>query len=110
MNIWIEMQAIGKTETRLKWRGSVASAFTLIELLVVIAFVALFLVGLLTSEALAQTAAAPKASSAPAAASTSHAHWSYEGDHGPNHWAALNPAYAPCEKGKAQSPIDFTKV
>jgi len=50
------------------------------------------------SGALAQTGSAP------------HAHWDYAGEHGPDHWAALNPAYAPCAEGKAQSPIDFTKV
>jgi carbonic anhydrase len=66
-------------------------------------FAALVLAGLFTSGALAQTAT-PKASASP------HAHWSYEGEHGPDHWAALDPAYALCAKGMAQSPIDITKV
>ena len=61
-------------------------------------FVVLILAGFFKSDALAQSAA-------PAA----HAHWAYEGDHGPSHWAALDPAYAPCANGKAQSPIDLTK-
>ena len=61
-------------------------------------FVVLILAGFFNSGALAQSAA-------PAA----HAHWAYEGDHGPSLWAALDPAYATCAKGKAQSPVDFTK-
>jgi carbonic anhydrase len=32
--------------------------------------------------------------------------WSYEGTAGPDHWAALDPAYAACN-GAAQSPIDI---
>ncbi|MDR0721866.1 MAG: carbonic anhydrase family protein [Treponema sp.] len=32
-------------------------------------------------------------------------HWSYEGDTGPEHWYALDPAYALARDGKAQSPI-----
>jgi carbonic anhydrase len=31
--------------------------------------------------------------------------WSYEGEKGPAHWGALDPDYAVCESGKAQSPI-----
>jgi carbonic anhydrase len=38
------------------------------------------------------------------------AHWTYEGEHGPAHWGALDPAYGACDKGKAQSPIDIAKV
>ncbi|HEV7960537.1 MAG TPA: carbonic anhydrase family protein [Rhizomicrobium sp.] len=33
--------------------------------------------------------------------------WSYGGDKGPAHWGALDPDYALCESGKAQSPIDI---
>ena len=43
------------------------------------------------------------APSAPAAA-----HWTYAGAEGPAHWGALDPAYAACSDGKAQSPIDIT--
>src|SRR5688500_13239830 len=39
---------------------------------------------------------------APAAA----AHWEYSGPHGTSHWAALDPAYEACAKGREQSPID----
>ena len=33
--------------------------------------------------------------------------WSYEGDTGPEHWAELDIAYAPCGSGTEQSPIDI---
>lgn len=43
------------------------------------------------------------------AALPSHAQWrtpwSYDGDKGAAHWGALDPDYAVCENGKAQSPI-----
>lgn len=34
-------------------------------------------------------------------------HWSYEGKKGPENWGQLNPAYAACAEGRAQSPIDI---
>lgn len=34
--------------------------------------------------------------------------WSYHGAKGPAHWGALDPDYAVCESGKAQSPIAIT--
>jgi len=34
-------------------------------------------------------------------------HWSYEGHGGPAHWAALEPEFASCKIGHAQSPIDI---
>jgi carbonic anhydrase len=33
--------------------------------------------------------------------------WSYEGPTGPEHWASLSPAFAPCGEGSLQSPIDL---
>jgi carbonic anhydrase len=36
------------------------------------------------------------------------AHWTYEGEEGPAYWGELDPAYAACSKGTAQSPIDIT--
>jgi carbonic anhydrase len=33
--------------------------------------------------------------------------WEYEGARGPEHWSELDPAYAPCNAGKEQSPIDI---
>src|SRR6516164_4858888 len=33
--------------------------------------------------------------------------WDYEGPRGHEHWSELDPAYAPCNTGKAQSPIDI---
>ena len=33
--------------------------------------------------------------------------WEYEGAKGPDHWTELDPAYASCNAGMAQSPIDI---
>ncbi len=33
-------------------------------------------------------------------------HWTYEGQHGPAHWASLDPDYEMCKLGKRQSPIE----
>jgi carbonic anhydrase len=43
----------------------------------------------------------------PAAAQQPPPHWTYEGEHGPSHWAALDSAYQECKLGKHQSPIDI---
>lgn len=40
-----------------------------------------------------------------AQASGGHAHWAYEGEAGPEHWADLDPAFENCRVGKRQSPI-----
>jgi carbonic anhydrase len=34
-------------------------------------------------------------------------HWDYEGPRGAAHWSTLDPAYAVCNAGKEQSPIDI---
>jgi len=34
-------------------------------------------------------------------------HWDYGADHGPAHWASLDPANAACASGTRQSPIDI---
>lgn len=34
-----------------------------------------------------------------------HARWSYSGALGPPHWGSLEPSFATCDVGKAQSPI-----
>jgi carbonic anhydrase len=34
-------------------------------------------------------------------------HWDYEGIRGADHWSELDPAYALCNVGKEQSPIDI---
>jgi len=34
-------------------------------------------------------------------------HWTYEGEHGPAHWGALDTAFETCKLGKHQSPIDI---
>lgn len=48
--------------------------------------------------------ASPAASATPAPA----AHFTYEGEDGPEHWGDLSPAYATCKNGKSQTPIDIT--
>lgn len=35
------------------------------------------------------------------------AHWSYEGEEGPQKWAELDPAFGTCGSGREQSPIDI---
>src|SRR5262245_6129978 len=37
-------------------------------------------------------------------------HWGYGAEHGPKHWAEMNPEYEACGVGKAQSPIDIRKA
>jgi carbonic anhydrase len=47
------------------------------------------------------------ASSAAATPAATPAHWAYEGAAGPSNWGDLDPAYAACSDGRAQSPIDI---
>jgi len=59
------------------------------------------LLGLLCASSLAGIAA-------PAACAEGAAHhWSYGGETGPTHWAALEPEFGACRVGHAQSPIDI---
>ena len=48
---------------------------------------------------------------AAAAPSAAHAQWKtpwdYAGPRGPDHWSGLDPAYAPCNTGREQSPVDI---
>lgn len=37
-------------------------------------------------------------------------HWTYEGAHGPSHWAELDKGFTECALGHAQSPIDIRDV
>ncbi|MBI5971066.1 MAG: carbonic anhydrase family protein [Deltaproteobacteria bacterium] len=47
--------------------------------------------------------------SAPAlAGEKGNAHWSYEGEHGPEHWGGMSKEFEKCSKGARQSPIDIT--
>ncbi len=37
-------------------------------------------------------------------------HWSYEGEHGPEHWGHVSSEFKACSEGKAQSPIDLSNA
>lgn len=39
--------------------------------------------------------------------SAAAAGWSYTGNDGPEHWGELSPAFASCQSGKNQSPVDL---
>ncbi|WP_338759090.1 carbonic anhydrase family protein [Massilia sp. METH4] len=41
------------------------------------------------------------------AADKAPAHWEYKGKAGTSHWGDLEPDFAACKQGKAQSPIDI---
>lgn len=43
-----------------------------------------------------------------AAPTPTPAHWEYEGEEGPEFWGKLDPNYALCSTGRAQSPIDIS--
>ena len=45
--------------------------------------------------------------SAALAAEPQPPHWSYQGEHGPTHWAQLDPGFSTCALGQMQSPIDI---
>jgi carbonic anhydrase len=45
----------------------------------------------------------------PAAPTPTPAHWTYEGEEGPEHWGELDPTYEMCSAGKEQSPIDVVE-
>jgi carbonic anhydrase len=36
------------------------------------------------------------------------AHWTYEGESGPDHWGAMGPENAACSVGSQQSPLDIS--
>jgi carbonic anhydrase len=38
-----------------------------------------------------------------------NAHWTYEGEEGPDFWGSLDDDYATCAEGDAQSPINITE-
>lgn len=59
------------------------------------------------AEAPAEAAPAPEPAAASPAEAAKPAHWSYEGETGPEHWGSLSPDYALCSQGQSQSPIDI---
>jgi len=44
------------------------------------------------------------------AGAEAHAKWSYSGPTGPAHWGSLDPAYAACSDGRAQSPVNLRQA
>jgi carbonic anhydrase len=40
-------------------------------------------------------------------AAESEAHWSYQGDDGPEHWGELSEKYKMCREGRNQSPVNL---
>lgn len=42
-----------------------------------------------------------------AMAAGSQAHWGYQGEHAPEHWAEMDPGFGTCALGHMQSPIDI---
>jgi carbonic anhydrase len=51
--------------------------------------------------------AAPRAQNAKPSSTIWKTPWTYEGAKGAGHWGDLDPDYATCKEGKAQSPIDI---
>jgi carbonic anhydrase len=51
--------------------------------------------------------AIPEPTAEPTAATAQSAHWTYEGEEGPEHWGDISADYAACGSGKEQSPIDL---
>src|SRR5687767_6893382 len=47
---------------------------------------------------------------AAASVQAADAHWEYKGKAGTSHWGELEPDFAACKAGKAQSPIDIRAV
>ena len=46
--------------------------------------------------------------SLPAISVPAERHWTYQNLTGPTHWSELDPSFATCTSGQAQSPIDLT--
>ena len=37
-----------------------------------------------------------------------HAHWTYDGSEGPDHWGEMEAKFSTCSSGKNQSPVNLT--
>ena len=57
--------------------------------------------------ALSSAAALTAALAVPVAVLAEGAHFSYEGDTGPEYWGELDESYAACAEGMSQSPVDI---
>src|SRR5690242_11875288 len=51
---------------------------------------------------------AARAAATGTAAASVAPHWTYEGAEGPDKWGSLDPSFAACASGRAQSPIDLS--
>ena len=60
-----------------------------------------------TAPVVRRKVAAPADAGKMAHAHAHAAHWSYEGEGGPENWGKMNKDYTMCESGKRQSPIDI---
>ncbi|MEP7284179.1 MAG: carbonic anhydrase family protein [Chloroflexota bacterium] len=73
-----------------------------------ITFSVVSLIVLVLNGLLIMAVAGPTPNVAQAATATAQAEeWTYEGDTGPQHWGDLDPKFAVCAQGRAQSPIDI---
>jgi carbonic anhydrase len=69
-----------------------------------------FAVTLAAVSALSLGSAMPTATPAATPTARAGAPWSYSGPTGPSHWGSLDPSYAACSDGSAQSPVNITRV
>ena len=61
-----------------------------------------------TAPAFAQDHTGEEPHAAPASAHGQH--WSYDGPTGPRYWGRIDPAYAACDTGQQESPIDLSNA
>jgi carbonic anhydrase len=70
--------------------------------------VLILIVGLLLSACRANTPSAEQAAEPTGTEADQPPHWTYEGEEGPENWGELDPAFATCDSGAQQSPIDIS--
>ncbi len=59
-----------------------------------------------STKSTSKATAAKPATIKPAGKSAAAAHWSYEGEAGPENWGKLDPGYGLCASGRNQSPVN----
>ena len=75
---------------------------------VFIAAISIFLLSLSCEQSTLFSAATDRAIASPIFATSSEIQWTYQDLTGPDHWSDLDPSFATCTRGQAQSPIDLT--